>query len=325
MYLKSSTHTFDPAPVDYFLFTLHCIYSEAALMDHFNATVHNGALVSTRRGMHISKTKHQGTRFVNTFAAPATSTPSSRSSSAGPSSRGVLGAHGQDGTSQFRVAGGRQQQKRPQQERKFKFVDKPNEKVKGAPRGRPRKSPTSASTPSSGEESSEDFVTRSHLDLPNTDANPTLPISSEQIFATYDPISTYMPKEWKSYQVQHGQTEPSQKLIHMYLQQVPQQLYPCDELLTYNPVRDPRMFNAVNGDIFSMEGMTMMATLMETILKGDTSFGDLDPYLNRVCGMLSERLMMEISDIDLAVLDCISTMAICSVSLRIERIARDIG
>lgn len=44
-------------------------------MNHYNATVHNGALVSTRRGLHVTKTKHQGTRFVNTFAVP-TSSPS---------------------------------------------------------------------------------------------------------------------------------------------------------------------------------------------------------------------------------------------------------
>ncbi|KAG9251516.1 uncharacterized protein F5Z01DRAFT_268566 [Emericellopsis atlantica] len=39
-----------------------------------SATIHNGALVSTRKGMVISKSQHQGTRFVNTFA-PATTRP----------------------------------------------------------------------------------------------------------------------------------------------------------------------------------------------------------------------------------------------------------
>ena len=47
-------------------------------MDHFNATIHNGALVSTRRGLHVSKTKHQGTRFVNTFVTPESSAGSSQ-------------------------------------------------------------------------------------------------------------------------------------------------------------------------------------------------------------------------------------------------------
>ncbi|CAM1502908.1 Fc.00g076840.m01.CDS01 [Cosmosporella sp. VM-42] len=51
------------------------------LMDHYNATVLNGGLVSTRRGLHVSKTKHQGTRFVNSFA-PSKPTPSRRRNTA---------------------------------------------------------------------------------------------------------------------------------------------------------------------------------------------------------------------------------------------------
>jgi hypothetical protein len=46
-------------------------------MDHFNATVHNGALVSTRKGLLISKSKHQGIRFVNAFASEPTTTATS--------------------------------------------------------------------------------------------------------------------------------------------------------------------------------------------------------------------------------------------------------
>ena len=47
-------------------------------MDSFNVTVLNGDLVSTRRGLHVSKSKHKGVRFVNTFTTPK-SLPSSRS------------------------------------------------------------------------------------------------------------------------------------------------------------------------------------------------------------------------------------------------------
>lgn len=44
-------------------------------MDSFNITVLNGDLVSTRRGLHVSKSKHKGVRFVNTFTAPKTPSP----------------------------------------------------------------------------------------------------------------------------------------------------------------------------------------------------------------------------------------------------------
>lgn len=49
-------------------------------MDHFNATVHNGALVSTRKGLLISKSKHQGIRFVNAFTSEPTTTATSPAS-----------------------------------------------------------------------------------------------------------------------------------------------------------------------------------------------------------------------------------------------------
>ncbi|KAF7559965.1 hypothetical protein G7046_g4188 [Stylonectria norvegica] len=61
-------------------------------MDHFNATVHNGALVSTRHGLHVSKTKHQGTRFVNTFVAP-TSSPSRKQKARSKIDLSVLKEH----------------------------------------------------------------------------------------------------------------------------------------------------------------------------------------------------------------------------------------
>lgn len=40
-------------------------------MDHLNITIHNGAMVSTKRGLQVSKTKHHGIRFINTYAPEA--------------------------------------------------------------------------------------------------------------------------------------------------------------------------------------------------------------------------------------------------------------
>jgi hypothetical protein len=107
-------------------------------MDHYNATIHNGTLVSTRRGLHVSKTKHQGTRFVNTFAAPVS--PKAQSASRSNS-------RGSSATSN--------ETKAP--ERKFRFVARQGDKAKTSSRGRPRVSASSkASTPYSSSESGED-------------------------------------------------------------------------------------------------------------------------------------------------------------------------
>lgn len=38
-------------------------------MDHFNITVQDGAMVSTRRGFKVSKQKHNGTAFINSSAS----------------------------------------------------------------------------------------------------------------------------------------------------------------------------------------------------------------------------------------------------------------
>lgn len=40
-------------------------------MEHFNNTIYNGRLVSSRKGIITSKSKHQGTQFVNSFASPS--------------------------------------------------------------------------------------------------------------------------------------------------------------------------------------------------------------------------------------------------------------
>ncbi|CAH0052467.1 unnamed protein product [Clonostachys solani] len=68
-------------------------------MDHFNATVHNGALVSTRKGLYISKSKHQGIRFVNAFATDASSSASSTSPETTPTSTPIPSAIATDSAS----------------------------------------------------------------------------------------------------------------------------------------------------------------------------------------------------------------------------------
>lgn len=277
-------------------------------MDHYNATVHNGALVSTRRGLHVSKTKHHGTRFVNTFAAPTAPTTSSSSSKTSSS-------HKKHSFSQFQ-ANKQSHPQQPPQERKFTFVDKPGGKPRAAPRGRPRRPVAKASSPSSSSDSGEEALvgTNAYPKLDRgSDSPPLFPLSQDEFLAVCTPGSTYIPKQWKTHRFGHDLPDLSQKLVHMYLQHTPRQLYPCEELLTYNPVRDPRFFNRINTDAVTMQSILMTAALMGSLQLG-ASADDINTYIMNVCAMVNQRLVDETGENDPAVLESIAAMAIAGVS-----------
>jgi len=77
-------------------------------MDHFNATIKDGELVNTRRGLQVSRQKFNGLSFVNAYPQQQTSVTWSSRSRRLPQDR--RGKHGQQ---QFQ-----------HQQRQFKFIDK---------------------------------------------------------------------------------------------------------------------------------------------------------------------------------------------------------
>jgi hypothetical protein len=264
-------------------------------MDHFNATVQNGALVSTRRGLQVTKTKHQGTRFVNSFAAPTL--PKTTASNA------------QDAPSVINFD-------RPL-ERRFKFVNTPKDGKKT--KGKSKQKGTSADGKAKGDDESRrqgKLITRQH------GARTFTPQEMAEMRmrhrAGLPPLSFWGPKPWATYNDHRPAPfdvgEKSNLLISLYFTVVPTKMYPLGELLEYNPLRTYTFFERVHRDLVTMHCVVMSASLIESVRKGERCSKEMSFFISQVCNMVNGKLQDRTQKIEPALLECIVAMAICGVS-----------
>jgi hypothetical protein len=264
------------------------------LMDHFNSTVHNGTLVSTRRGLHVSKTKHQGTRFVNTFAAPT--------SPSNPPSRKNNNVSPKPIDSKL-------------YDRKFKFVSKPTERVKSTKRGRPRTANTvRTSTPYSSSESGEDaFSIQSSFYAPA----PSLAGSSEDPFDTIS-ATLGVPEPWHDYNSASDFGDLPHDLGNIYLDQTAYQPSSREEVGSYGATtHNSNMFSRSENDVVTVESDSMIGALVHSIRMGDGSFDYLRYHIDKFCGTIDHRLRTGSRASDSVMLEAIASMA--SACLRAGR------
>jgi hypothetical protein len=252
-------------------------------MDHFNSTVQDGALVSTRRGLQVTKTKHQGTRFVNSFAA----TPTTKA--AKPSR-------------ERRDAGAAVDLGKPLVTR-FRFVTKPKPKVRSS-------TASKAKAPKDDDEDRRQAKKVVRRQAATTPAGEALGPPD---------ISRWHPKMWATHNngVQVDGSEKSQELVHLYFLVVPTKMYPLEELLEFNPLRQNTFFDLVHRDLVTMHCIVMSASLIESVvLRGERCSNEVTYYIGKVCNMVNGKLQDQRGKIEQAVLECVVAMAICGVSRR---------
>ncbi|KAL0930952.1 uncharacterized protein CTRU02_213687 [Colletotrichum truncatum] len=254
-------------------------------MDHFNATVLNGNLVSMRRGLQVCKTKHQGIQFINTSAASDDASNPNGANSADLS--------------------------RPL-ERRMKFVGQPKEPRKGGskhgkgsaqgsqhdtePRERRGRSPKEPQESVFSWESSTRGSPENDVFYP----------------ARFDEASRIprSPIPWlNSWMGKLSENE--QRLVHLYLRIVPTKMYPYEQILEHNPVRSSAFLEKLKSSDTSLSCVIMTASNAETFLRGEWASPELLYYVSKVCslvnGRLSDRTMKR--EFDQGILECVASMA----------------
>ena len=267
-------------------------------MEHqFNTTIYNGSLVSTRRGLHISKQKHQGTRFVNTFAT--------ESSQAATKPRSNV---------EIRRPRPPRQDASHNAEREYKFVsDVPREQAV-LPRAREIRRPSKRSTPRDSQAQDEVTIIKREEESPMVLSDQRRWLHSTTKGFDVSPAASYNLKHWKSFQFGHDLPEWTQAILQVYLASTPRQLYPCDELLTHNPVQNSNFFERINSSRSTMQSIIMIASLILAVQRGDGAFDEMDSEITQVCGYVNEKLRQGGSRSDLSVMEAIAAMAIAGVS-----------
>ncbi|KAF6805853.1 hypothetical protein CSOJ01_09209 [Colletotrichum sojae] len=245
-------------------------------MDHFNATVLNGHLVSTRRGLQVSKSKHQGTQFINSSAASDdTSSQDEPSADARPG------------------------------EQRFKFLNQPKESIKTGTRRKGQGSQEDEKRRKSPKKDKEPvFVWEAPKHGPSSGRSPASKFSDV-------PSRDYCTIPWFSSWM-GNLSENEKRLVQLYLRLYPTKMYPYEQILEYNPVRSPAFLERIKSSEASLTCIIMGASYAETSLKGEWTSPDLLYYVSRVCSLVNERLSDRTMKraFDSGILECVAAMAI---------------
>ncbi|KAF4875958.1 hypothetical protein CGCSCA1_v005038 [Colletotrichum siamense] len=243
-------------------------------MDHFNATVHNGNLVSTRRGLQVSKSKHQGTQFINTSAASGSSHEEPTASD--PS--------------------------RPL-DQKYKFLSQPKEHRRSVPkRG------------NSSHNSSDDEKYRVHKARASKKAQEpgfVMETSAQQgtVEAAIFDDTWRIPRSpipWLASWM-GNLSEREKCLVQLYLKLAPTKMYPCEQILEYNPVRGSSFIERIKSSETSLNVVLMTACYAEMFLQGEWSSPELLYHVSKVCSLVNDRLSDRTKrDFDQGMLECVA-------------------
>ncbi|KAK1856115.1 hypothetical protein CCHR01_01180 [Colletotrichum chrysophilum] len=247
-------------------------------MDHFNATVHNGNLVSTRRGLQVSKSKHQGTQFINTSAA---SDSSREEPNASDSSRSL------DQKYKFLS-----QQKEPRRSVSKRGKSSHNSSDDEKYRVRKARASKKAQEPGFVMETSAQLGTVEAAIFDDTWRIPRSPIPW---------LASWM----------GNLSEREKCLVQLYLKLAPTKMYPCEQILEYNPVRGSAFIERIKSSETSLNAVLMTACYAEMFLQGEWSSPELLYHVSKVCSLVNDRLSDRTKrDFDQGMLECVAQLAI---------------
>ncbi|KAE9576826.1 hypothetical protein CGMCC3_g7192 [Colletotrichum fructicola] len=247
-------------------------------MDHFNATVHNGNLVSTRRGLQVSKSKHQGTQFINTSAA---SDSSREEPNASDSSRPL--------------------------DQKYKFLGQQKE---------PRRSVSKRGKSSHNSSDDEKYrVRKARASKKAQEPGFVMETSAQQgtVEAAVFDDTWRIPRSPIPWLVSWmgNLSEREKCLVQLYLKLAPTKMYPCEQILEYNPVRGSAFIERIKSSETSLNAVLMTACYAEMFLQGEWSSPELLYHVSKVCSLVNDRLSDRTKrDFDQGMLECVAQLAI---------------
>ncbi|KAF5516433.1 hypothetical protein CGCS363_v001403 [Colletotrichum siamense] len=247
-------------------------------MDHFNATVHNGNLVSTRRGLQVSRSKHQGTQFINTSAASGSSHEEPTASD--PS--------------------------RPL-DQKYKFLSQPKE---------PRRSVSKRGNSSHNSSDDEKYrVRKARASKKAQEPGFVMETSAQQgtVEAAIFDDTWRIPRSpipWLASWM-GNLSEREKCLVQLYLKLAPTKMYPCEQILEYNPVRGSAFIERIKSSETSLNAVLMTACYAEMFSQGEWSSPELLYHVSKVCSLVNDRLSDRTKrDFDQGMLECVAQLAI---------------
>ncbi|KAJ4304051.1 hypothetical protein N0V88_001660 [Collariella sp. IMI 366227] len=266
-------------------------------MDHFNATVKDGRLVKTRRGLQISRQKHNGLSFVNTSPQDAGSGPAPSSTAEGsrlpqheikfvqegsPALKDTFEAYKHDAE---HVEASDTSQGTKRRRRVARRGKSPASRTGTSPHPSPapfEEHIFQIKQPSKGR------------DAPRHNSPLGGPAAEKPAAAsTPDPDNSISSEDWS--------------LFKRYIDTIPRGLYPYEDILTHNPARAPEFYSMATGDVAALHCVLMCGSIMEGIGSG-TKPKNLAYHISTICAILNQKLGQD-RPVDAVTLHCIATLA----------------
>jgi hypothetical protein len=268
-------------------------------MDHFNATVKNGKLVKTRRGLQVSKQKFNGLSFVNTCPQDATPAPGSSTATNGPKpSQHPI---------RFIEEGGELRKNTFEAPKDDGRLEVPGtaQRTKRRRRGtRNEQSPTASQAETSSQPSPTPFE-NGMSQLPHSTDNQNI----FQIHTNFGIPTSDTPEE-VAWNIQPPLSEENWVLFERYLDQIPCSIYPYEDLLTYNPARGDDFHPVIRGDVAAQHCVFMCGSITNAVLSSETDLKDYGYHTNisKIFSILNQKLKQDQAP-DAVTLHCIATLA----------------
>ncbi|CRK20206.1 hypothetical protein BN1723_012074 [Verticillium longisporum] len=286
-------------------------------MDNFNnCTIEGGALVTTRRGLQVSKAKHNGISFVNIIAGPE------QASEEAPQTQLSRRTDLVDLSQPL--------------ERRFKFVTKNQEPRK--PRVFQPKKTTRATQIDSNKKSKPKKAQTNAPRILSSQAGPIYLYdpalaSSEEVesldraleefqhcYQSTPFLSTtsWRAEVWATHNYSVPMSVTKQKLLHLYMRFIPFKMYPLECILSHNPTRSPKFFERLQVTPNSLVSVIVAGSLVEAVLKGERCSDDMLEQESYACGVVNGELrkIARLRGQEAhGIMECICSMAVGSAHL----------
>jgi hypothetical protein len=276
-------------------------------MDHFNATVKDGKLVKTRRGLQVSRQTFNGLSFVN--SSPHDDVP-------GP---GPSGATGGPSPTQH----------------EFRFVEEGSESGRETPgpRGKDAEQQDPSGT-AQGIRRRRRAARRGKSPAASRAGTPTQPspmssgyqiLQFEHLDADHDMLQIDPRLDTKA---STGDTpDPDfslpgddRALFERHFNNMPRSMYPYEDILTYNPARSPDFHSMITGDVAAVHCVLMCGSITEAVTS-QAEPTDVAYHISKICAILNQKLNQD-QPVDSVTLHCIATLAwvgVCCLPLNVTR------
>ncbi|KAK4240004.1 hypothetical protein C8A03DRAFT_31935 [Achaetomium macrosporum] len=266
-------------------------------MDHFNATIKDGKLIKTRRGLQVSRQRFNGLSFVNASPHhPSGSGPSTVPEATWSSQREIRFV--EEGTESGKETS--EVHRRDVDTLELSDTSQGSRRRRRAPR---RGKPPAVSRAETPAQPSPTPLEERGFQLEHRGINQGI----LQLDPDLDSLGLDAPADAVP-EPDFFSSEENWALFERHFDHTPRCLYPFEDILAYNPVRASDFYTMVTGDAAAMHCVRMCGDITEAIISSEPKPDCLSYHISKICAILNQKLNQD-QAADAATMHCIATLA----------------